>query len=52
MLVEAKSYADDIDQELRTAFNNLEQVLGQSILVVQKLQRPALPALEPSHPPN
>ena len=52
LIVEAKSYADNIDVELRSALNNLEQVLGQSILVVQKLTRPALPAPESSQPPN
>ena len=45
---EAKSYADQINFELRSALTNLEQVLGQSMQVVKNLVRPSLPSPDPS----
>lgn len=44
MRMEAQSYADKINLELRSALTNLEQVLGQSMQVVKNLVRPALPS--------
>lgn len=53
MSTEAKSYADQINFELRSALTNLEQVLGQSMQVVKNLVRPPLPSLDQaSQQPN
>ena len=41
--IEAKSYADQINFELRSAITNLEQVLGQSMQVVKNLCDPPSP---------
>ena len=50
---EAKSYADQINFDLRSALTNLEQVLGQSMQVVKNLVRPALPPTDSTSPrPN
>lgn len=50
--VEAQGYADKIDQELRIALTNLEQVLEQSMAVVRNLVRPAITALDHARLPN
>ena len=47
---EAKSYADQINFDLRSALTNLEHVLGQSMQVVKNLVRPALPPTDPTSP--
>ena len=50
---DAKSYADQINFDLRSAFTNLEQVLGQSMQVVKNLVRLALPSTDSTSPrPN
>ena len=50
---DAKSYADQINFDLRSALTNLEHVLGQSMQVMKNLVRPALPPTDPTSPrPN
>ena len=44
MRTEAYNYADQINFKLCNALTNLEQVLGQSMEVVENLVRPILPS--------
>lgn len=50
LIVEAHSYVDHIDAELRVALSNLEAILSHSTQVVSKLVRPAITATDPTRP--